>query len=138
MESNESISLFISYQMHEATNNHMSVKGSSADVLANNRPHQLHWGDFRLDCRALAYASTYLLIYLQVSARKELISGSRVSMIVMVAVWILPVLNSLCVVVSVKLTEKVSFDSISAVRITGIWTQPRLVLAAILAGNVPP
>ena len=92
----------------------------------------------RLDCRVLAYASTYLLIYLQVSARKELISGSRVSMIVMVAVWILPVLNSLCVVVSVKLTEKVSFDSISAVRITGIWTQPRLVLAAILAGNVPP
>ena len=89
-------------------------------------------------CWVLAYASTYLLTYLQISARKELISGSRVSMIVTVAVWILPVLNSLCVVVSVKLTEKVSFDSISAVRITGIWTQPWLVLAAILEGNVPP
>ena len=86
----------------------------------------------------MAYASTYLLTYPQIFARKNLISGSRVSMIVMVAVWILPVLNSVCVVVSVKLTEKVSFDSISAVRITGIWTQPWLVLAAILEGNVPP
>ena len=134
MESNESICLFIKCTKQPITTCPLKVA------------QQMFWPitvssatlGVRLDCRVLAYASTYLLIYLQVSARKELISGSRVSMIVMVAVWILPVLNSLCVVVSVKLTEKVSFDSISAVRITGIWTQPRLVLAAILAGNVPP
>ena len=134
MESNESISLFIKCTKQPITTCPLKVAWQMFwPITASSATLGV-----RLDCRVLACASTYLLIYLQVSARKELISGSRVSMIVMVAVWILPVLNSLCVVVSVKLTEKVSFDSISAVRITGIWTQPRLVLAAILAGNVPP